>query len=160
MKKVAGAAAIAAVAGIAYKVYESHESGKQEKSGLRLHIEVLEGKDFLAKDHHLFKKDTSDPYIVFKQGHLAIKTTTKSHTTNPVWNETLEMGILNHDTLEIEIFDKDIVSDDALSHAKIDLHEVTDKPQGFDMKLHGEAGLFHSNHGHLFLRLWTTGTKD
>jgi len=80
-------------------------------------------------------------------------------TVNPNWNETLELGILNLEHLHIDVFDKNILSDDSLGNAKIDLKELTDSPQGFDVKLHGEAGIFHSNHGHIFMKLWITGHK-
>eukprot|EP01101_Sappina_pedata_P006123 TRINITY_DN2966_c0_g1_i1.p2 TRINITY_DN2966_c0_g1~~TRINITY_DN2966_c0_g1_i1.p2 ORF type:complete len:156 (+),score=87.71 TRINITY_DN2966_c0_g1_i1:215-682(+) len=142
-------------AGILYKIYDHHQDSKQEDSKTRLHIELISGKDLLAKDSHLFKANTSDPYVVFKQDRLAINSKTVKKTVNPVFDDKLEIGVVDKkEKLEIEVFDHDLGGDDAMGSAKVDLSGVTTTPKLFEIKLSGDAGLFHRNHGILTMKLW------
>jgi Ca2+-dependent lipid-binding protein len=149
-----------ALAGVAYALYEHHETSKQEKSGEVLHIKLLSGHDLLSKDRHLLSKNTSDPYVKFKQGHFGVHSTTISKNLNPVWNEEFHIPVLDrHQDLEIEVFDKDLLHDDKMGHAKVNLSSIGQTPEDHDIKLHGDAGLLHLNHGHLKLQLWFSAKK-
>jgi len=156
--KVATGVGALAAAGVAYKLYEHHETSKQEKSHMRLHIHLLRGTDLLAKDHHLFSHKSSDPYVKFKQGHLGIHSDTVKKNLNPEWNQTFDLGILDKNgKLHVEVYDKDLGGDDSMGHGEVDLKNLTDQPQDVEVKLHGDAGLLHKNHGVVHLRLSITG---
>jgi len=151
------AAAVVAAAGTAFVVHQHHEASKQQHSHIKLHIKLISAEHLIAKDSHLFSHATSDPYIVFKQGHIAIKSTVKHKNLNPEWDETFELGILDlKEKLHVHVFDKNLVSDSHLGHAEVNLSHLTSNPEDTELKLHGDAGLLHSNHGKLNLKLWVT----
>jgi hypothetical protein len=147
---VAGVAA-AGVAAYAYHQFEKQK--KQNSSQTKLHVRLISGEHLLAKD----SGGTSDPYVVFKQDHVTVKSKVIPKTLNPVWNENLEIGISDlHKELEIEVWDKDLFSDDAMGHASIPIAALSSTPQEVVLKLKGDAGLFSRNHGKLKLLLWIT----
>jgi len=149
---VAGLVGAVAVAGTGAYMYHQHEEQKkQNESRTRLHINLISAHELLAKDFG----GTSDPYIVFKQGHCHVKSSTIKKNLNPVYNQRLEMGILDRKAeLLVEAFDADIVRDDSLGKSSYTLHTLTEYPQEVVLKLHGEGGLFHRNHGYIKVQLW------
>ena len=94
---------------------------RQNASPLRLHCRIISGERLLAMDHG----KTSDPYVVIKVGHVSIKSTSKAKTLSPVWNEDYDLGVEQlNGSIKIELFDKDLVSDDSLGTAEVDLSSV------------------------------------
>ncbi|CAH3120834.1 unnamed protein product [Porites lobata] len=79
-----------------------------------LRIEVLEAKDLVKKDIGVFKKGSSDPYVILRVGAKTFKTKTKDSTLNPVWNEVFEAFVDNShgQKIKIAVFDEDKASDD------------------------------------------------
>ncbi|XP_015764424.1 PREDICTED: extended synaptotagmin-2-A-like [Acropora digitifera] len=79
-----------------------------------LRIEVLEAKDLIKKDIGVFKKGSSDPYVVLRVGAKTFRTKTKDSTLNPVWNEVFEAFVDNShgQKIKISLFDEDKASDD------------------------------------------------
>ncbi|XP_074624645.1 extended synaptotagmin-2-like isoform X1 [Acropora palmata] len=79
-----------------------------------LRIEVLEAKDLIKKDIGVFKKGSSDPYVVLRVGAKTFRTKTKDSTLNPVWNEVFEAFVDNShgQKIKISVFDEDKASDD------------------------------------------------
>ena len=74
------------------------------------------------------KTGTSDPYVVLTQNNMAVKTKPVPKTLNPAWNEYLEMGIYEKDLitgeLQIQVFDKDLLTDDSIGSAKLLLSQI------------------------------------
>ncbi|KAK9741215.1 hypothetical protein RND81_03G089400 [Saponaria officinalis] len=68
--------------------------------------------------------DSSDPYIILCLGTQKVKTRTVYDTVNPVWNEELTLCVLKgkeHETLQVNVYDNDILFDDRLGDAEVDL---------------------------------------
>jgi len=158
-KAEAGILKWAAAAGVVYEIYEHHETEKQKNSLTRLHIRLLSGNNLLAKDHHLFSAKSSDPYVIFNQGHLAIRSDYIKRSLDPVWeNQEFNIGVLDTSKdLYIEVHDHSLLGKgDSLGHAYVPLSDIGHEPQQVIVNLKGSSGLFHSNHGTLTLQLWIT----
>jgi len=124
---------------------------------IQLHIHLKSAHDLLAKDHHFLSKNTSDPYVVIKQGHLAVKSEIVKKELNPVWNQKFDMGILDKgEDLELEVFDHDTGGDDGMGKAKVPLGNLTSTPEEIEVQLKGDAGMLHRNHGKIILILSMT----
>jgi len=145
-------AGIAVVGAGAYALYQHEEEKKQNESPKRLNILLISGENLLSKDFN----GKSDPYVIFKQGHCKVKSKVIKKTLNPTWNEKLEIGISDlSKELEIEVFDKDIITrDDRMGKASFSLSNTTDLPQEVTLKLKGDAGIFSRNHGTLKVKFW------
>jgi len=78
--------------------------GKQKK---HLHIDVIDGKNLRKSD----TASASDPYVSMKvKGlHRPRKTTVKKNTSNPRWNEGINLHVQGpSDILKVKVYDKDI----------------------------------------------------
>jgi len=149
MAVVVGALAVGAV----YELYEHHQSKEQRESKQKLKIHLISGHELPGKDGLPLSHKTSDPYVIFKQGHLGVKSSYKEKTTDPYWDEKFELGILDFkEPLKIEVYDKDILHDDPLGSAKIELNDIPTQEKEFELKLHHHAGVLHRNHGKLKLK--------
>ena len=110
---------------------------------LKISATILQGSGLVAKDRNLFgKKTSSDPYVqVCLQGGgkpqsktvLVGKTSVKSKTLEPVWNEKVRGTVFPWDmtagptVLLLRIFDSDLLSsDDAMGDVKIPLFSSND----------------------------------
>ncbi|XP_078376188.1 extended synaptotagmin-2-like isoform X2 [Oculina patagonica] len=92
-----------------------------------LRIEVLEAKDLVKKDIGVFKKGSSDPYVILRVGAKTFRTQTKDSTLNPVWNEVFESFVDNAhgQKIKIGVFDEDKASDDeALGTVEADIATI------------------------------------
>eukprot|EP00798_Chlamydomonas_sp_ICE-L_P002834 gene2834-4940_t len=86
-----------------------------------LRVTIEYAKDL--KDGDMFGK--ADPYAVLKCGNQKFRTKTmKRAGTSPVWNETFACQIINENSIEIEVWDEDLISDDHLGTATIMLANV------------------------------------
>jgi len=134
------------------------ELSKQKNSKTKLHIKLISGHNLLAKTRSLFEAKTSDPFVVFKQGFLSVKSATIKNNLNPVWNKefTIQIGDLSKDLL-IEVNDEHIVGSSSLGTATVPLNTVGHEPADYEVKLKGSTGLFGGeNEGRLKLMLWIT----
>jgi len=134
-----GVAAVGLVAAGAYAYHEHEEEKKQNASLTHLNILLISGHELLAKDFG----GTSDPYVVFKQGHCSVKSKVINKNLNPIWNEQLKLAILDvHKELHIIAYDKDFANDDCLGKTVYSLATLTPNPQEVILKLKGDGGLF------------------
>lgn len=93
-----------------------------------LEIQILEAIDLVAHDKNLFKKDSSDPYVICKIGSFNFQTECAEKTLKPKWKNAKCMTFI--DTLVgremcLEVFDKDTLRDDSLGHAEILMPKLT-----------------------------------
>lgn len=91
---------------------------------MELNIKLVEAKD-------VPKMDTigkSDPYIILKlsQSNQQWKTKYKKDTDCPVWNEEFTLPITNKmdEILTVEMWDKDLAKDDAISTLQIQVNKI------------------------------------
>ena len=105
----------------------SGSSAEASKTGTEcsVSVRVLRANNLVAAD-----KDTSDPYVVVHAaskwwGGKQVKTSVKKGTVNPVWNETLELGVVDAAApLSVEVWDHDKLSmNDSLGSAEIKLDQ-------------------------------------
>mmetsp|Transcript_21387 Transcript_21387/g.35394 ORF Transcript_21387/g.35394 Transcript_21387/m.35394 type:complete len:597 (-) Transcript_21387:73-1863(-) len=68
---------------------------RPELAGLTITVEVLKGRDLIAKDRNVFgKRTTSDPYVKVQVGRQSVgKTKVVSKTLSPVWNQSFQYKI-------------------------------------------------------------------
>merc|ERR1712137_1012044 len=158
---LAGVAAVGATAiGVGgYKIYQSQQGAEQDKSPLKLRIRVVSGHNLIAAD----SGGTSDPYVVITEGHVSVKTDPMPKTVNPVWNQDLEMGVVEASVhsgkeLKLEVFDKDMLSDDNLGRATIPLNAIPlGNPQEFNIPLTGGCKKDNQGSLKLFMHFARTG---
>lgn len=91
---------------------------------------------FLVHARNLVIADetTSDPYVIFKvPGGKKVESLVKKETLNPSWktiyNIDVSMPKNNLAPLRVEIFDDDLVGDDYMGFAEVDLKSCFDNPQ-------------------------------
>jgi Ca2+-dependent lipid-binding protein len=94
-------------------------------AGLVIEVEIIQGKDLVAKDRNVLgKRSTSDPYIKVFGGKTPLgRTQTVMKTLNPVWNEKFELILGADDAnyilkmegqvqMEFRLFDEDKRTED------------------------------------------------
>ncbi|XP_019457985.1 PREDICTED: extended synaptotagmin-1-like isoform X2 [Lupinus angustifolius] len=97
-------------------------SNLQLKTGRKLIITVVEGKDLATKD----KSGKFDPYFKLQYGK-AIQKTRTAHTPIPVWNQTFEFDeIGDGEYLKVKGFSEDIFGDENIGSAHVNLEGLTD----------------------------------
>ncbi|CAL0322228.1 unnamed protein product [Lupinus luteus] len=97
-------------------------SNLQLKTGRKLIITVVEGRDLATKD----KSGKFDPYVKLQYGK-AIQKTGTAHTPNPVWNQTFEFDeIGDGEYLKVKGFSEDIFGDENIGSAHVNLEGLTD----------------------------------
>ncbi|KAJ1379535.1 Synaptotagmin-like mitochondrial-lipid-binding domain [Sesbania bispinosa] len=97
-------------------------SNLQLRTGRKLNITVVEGKDLAAKD----KAGKFDPYIKLQYGKVVQKTRT-SHTPNPVWNQTFEFDeIGGGEYLKVKGFSEEIFGDENIGSAQVNLEGLAE----------------------------------
>ncbi|CAG8440958.1 1031_t:CDS:2 [Diversispora eburnea] len=114
-----------------------------------LKVIVVRGKKL--KDEDAIGK--SDPYCeLWIKKDYKQRTSTKKGTCDPEWNETFTFNVDGDHHLYLRVLDDDIVSDDKIGEAKVDLNEVYKaKYISTDVKLPALLGL--TNHGFVQLIL-------
>jgi Ca2+-dependent lipid-binding protein len=85
-----------------------------------------------------------------------VQTKVIDNNLNPVWNETLELGVLAENLthhIEIEVWDEDPASNDSLGKCFLNFDQVPhDTPKRFDLALNTQ--------GSIQVEAWTTGTHE
>uniref|UniRef100_A0A1D1XZC8 Synaptotagmin-9 n=1 Tax=Anthurium amnicola TaxID=1678845 RepID=A0A1D1XZC8_9ARAE len=111
-----------------------------------LKVTVVEAKGL--KDEDVIGK--SDPYIeLWLDKNYKQKTTTKSNTVNPKYNETFTFHADGHKHLHIKVMDKDLVSDDEIGEGKVSLSDIKGGYLETWVKLPAMLGL--RSHGEVLL---------
>lgn len=107
----------------------------------------------IAEGRRLKDKDTvgqSDPFVeIYTHKKYKQRTTTKSNTSDPVWNERFTLNITpQDDTIYFDVYDADVGDKDAIGNGKVKLKNVFDDGK-FDewVKLPAHLGL--SVHGEI-----------
>lgn len=91
-----------------------------------VHVTLLTAEGLTIKD--LF---SSDPYFSLRVGLQTHKSTVKERTLKPVYNENFQFSWDGKDALELECWDKDLLDDDHMGLATVDMR--------FLLKSEGEA---------------------
>ncbi|CAL5186560.1 unnamed protein product [Lathyrus oleraceus] len=98
-------------------------SNLQLKTGKKLNITVVEGRDLAAAKE---KSGKFDPYIKVQYGKVIQKTKT-SHTPNPVWNQTIEFDeISGGEYLKLKVFTEELFGDENIGSAQVNLEGLVD----------------------------------
>ncbi|KAF3037208.1 hypothetical protein E8E12_003859 [Didymella heteroderae] len=92
------------------------------KPGLVLRANVIKGRNLAAKD----RNGTSDPYLVVSLGDAKQATPTINKTLNPEWNTTLEMPVVDEQSLLLEAtcWDKDRFGKDYMGEFDVIVEDV------------------------------------
>ncbi|XP_027359435.1 synaptotagmin-5 isoform X2 [Abrus precatorius] len=97
-------------------------SNLQLRTGRKLNVTVVEGKDLAAKE----KSGKFDTYIKLQYGKVVQKTRT-AHTPNPSWNQTFEFDeIGGGEYLRIKGFTEEIFGDENIGSAHVNLEGLVD----------------------------------
>eukprot|EP01089_Gocevia_fonbrunei_P011820 TRINITY_DN2610_c0_g1_i4.p1 TRINITY_DN2610_c0_g1~~TRINITY_DN2610_c0_g1_i4.p1 ORF type:complete len:119 (+),score=28.89 TRINITY_DN2610_c0_g1_i4:213-569(+) len=84
-----------------------------------LKVTVHKGEKLIGKDDG---GKSSDPYVRMTVGKKKFETTEKKKTLNPVWDESFTFaGVTPGTKLDIDIFDRDFMVDDAMGGFLVDL---------------------------------------
>ncbi|XP_058088703.1 uncharacterized protein LOC131235526 isoform X2 [Magnolia sinica] len=95
----------------------------QSRTGRKLKITVLEGRDLLAKD----RSGKNDPYVKLQYGKSLHRTRTISHALNLVWNEKFEFDeIGGGEYLKIKCYSVDYFGDDNIGCARVNLEGLVE----------------------------------
>ncbi|KAF1944024.1 phosphatidylserine decarboxylase proenzyme [Clathrospora elynae] len=94
---------------------------EQLKAGLVLRANVIKGRNLAAKD----RSGTSDPYLVLTLGDAKEATPAINKTLNPEWNQTLELPIVDEQSLLLEVccWDKDRFGKDYMGEFDVILED-------------------------------------
>ncbi|XP_054816971.1 synaptotagmin-5-like [Prosopis cineraria] len=98
-------------------------SNLQVRTGRKLSITVVEGKDFAAKD----KSGKFDSYVKLQYGKVVHRTRT-ALTSNPVWNHTFEFDeIGDGEYLKLKCFNEDTFGDENIGSATVNLEGLVER---------------------------------
>ncbi|KAI9499619.1 C2 domain-containing protein [Zychaea mexicana] len=118
-----------------------------------LTVELYEAKELKGED--LFGQN--DPYVeLWLDDDYKQRSTEVSGSDNPVWNQTFDFKIEegSHDKkLHLKVLDKDLLSDDKIGDAKVDLREVVEDGQVFNDWVELPAKLGLTSHGQVHLKI-------
>ncbi|XP_041835986.1 extended synaptotagmin-1 isoform X1 [Melanotaenia boesemani] len=93
-----------------------------------LRIILLEAQSLVAKDNKMggMVKGKSDPYAKISIGKVLLKSNVIKANLNPVWNEMYEvvMRPQSGQEVQVELFDKDMDTDDFLGRFKISVSDI------------------------------------
>ncbi|XP_071233419.1 extended synaptotagmin-1-like isoform X3 [Salvelinus alpinus] len=93
-----------------------------------MRIHLLEAKDLVAMDKLMggLKKGKSDPYVKINIGGVKFKSHVIKENLNPTWNEMYETVLTPQarEEIQVELYDKDMDSDDFLGRFMIRLSDV------------------------------------
>ncbi|GFO03794.1 extended synaptotagmin-1, partial [Plakobranchus ocellatus] len=88
-----------------------------------IELTILQGKDLVAMDRNGY----SDPFcVVSVKGKKVLTTAVKKKTLFPKWNETVttEMSLADAPDVKIDVFDKDMISNDFMGTVKLSLDQL------------------------------------
>ncbi|XP_010265120.1 PREDICTED: synaptotagmin-5 [Nelumbo nucifera] len=101
-----------------FSTQQSLSSSIESRTGRKLNITVVEGKDFVGKD----KFGKCDPYVKLQYGKALHKTRTIQHSMNPIWNQKFEFDeIGGGEYLKIKCYSEDTFGDDNIGSARVNL---------------------------------------
>ncbi|XP_022874017.1 uncharacterized protein LOC111392852 isoform X3 [Olea europaea var. sylvestris] len=88
------------------------------KTGRKICVTVVEGKDLIVKD----KIGKSGPYVKLYYGKASKRTKTVSYTSNPVWNRKFEFDeIGGGEYLKIKCHQEETFGDESVGSARVNL---------------------------------------
>ncbi|CAI9755382.1 unnamed protein product [Fraxinus pennsylvanica] len=88
------------------------------KTGRKICLTVVEGKDLIVKD----KTGKSGPYVKLYYGKASKRTKTVSYTSNPVWNQKFEFDeIGGGEYLKIKCYQEETLGDESIGSARVNL---------------------------------------
>jgi Ca2+-dependent lipid-binding protein len=139
----------------------THTAEDQQKAITKLKIDLDRGENLIAADNSgvlgTGKPETSDPYVILKQGHIEKKSNHIPKNLNPTWNEHFEILVIDGgEKLKLHVKDSDIAGDDDLGEAEIDLKDVPvfpAAPKEYVAALKGKT----ENSGKIHLKLQLEG---
>ncbi|XP_030521547.1 synaptotagmin-5 isoform X2 [Rhodamnia argentea] len=92
------------------------------KTGRKLNITVVEGKDLISKD----RNGKCEPYVKLQYGKVLQKART-ARTCNPVWNQKFDFDEIRGDEcLKIKCYSEDMFSDNNLGSARVNLEGLAE----------------------------------
>lgn len=98
-------------------------SSIQPKTGRKLIITVMEGRDLVGRD----KFGKSDSYIKLQYGKALVRTRTVLRESNPAWNQKFEFDeIGGGEYLKIRCYRQDMFSDDSIGSARVNLEGLVE----------------------------------
>lgn len=98
-------------------------SSFQATTGRTIQVVVEEARNLVAKD----RSENSDPYILLQYGKTVRRTKTLPRSLNPSWNQTFEFAeISGGEYLKLKCYDADLVIDDTLGSARVNLEGLKD----------------------------------
>jgi len=110
----------------------------------------------VVRCRRLSKKDAfskSDPYVVLMHNNTRFKTTYIKNTQNPVFNQDFEFrGVLEHDEIVINVFDKDTFGkDEFLGEVRVNKNDFVNNAESW-YPLQSRQGRYDRVHGDILLR--------
>ncbi|KAF5733988.1 hypothetical protein HS088_TW16G00429 [Tripterygium wilfordii] len=92
------------------------------RTGRKINVSVVEGKEFLVKD----KSGKCGTYTKLQYGKAFMKTRT-AHTPNPIWNQKFEFDeIGGGEYLKIKCYTEDLFGDEHIGSARVNLEGLAD----------------------------------
>ncbi|KAH7856594.1 hypothetical protein Vadar_003301 [Vaccinium darrowii] len=93
------------------------------RTGRRICITVVEGKDLVVKD----KFGKSDPYVKLQYGKALQRTSAVQHTSNPSWNQKFEFDeIGGGEYLKIKCYSEETLADENIGSARVNLEGLVE----------------------------------
>ncbi|XVF50585.1 hypothetical protein PTKIN_Ptkin04bG0113300 [Pterospermum kingtungense] len=100
----------------------SGSSNFLSKTGRKINVTVVEGKDLVSKD----KCGKCNPYVKLQYGKVLQKTKT-AHSSNPCWNQKFEFDeIGGGEYLKIKCYSEEVFGDDSIGSARISLEGLVE----------------------------------
>lgn len=103
------------------KVRRLQRQGSLVNNFLKIHVRILEGRNLVAKDFNMFRRDwtSSDPYVILRFGQNQMGKTSVVHKSlNPKWLDAnfrvtvIPRSIELYQSVECTLFDHDKMSKD------------------------------------------------
>ncbi|KAL0312737.1 UNVERIFIED_CONTAM: Multiple C2 and transmembrane domain-containing protein 1 [Sesamum radiatum] len=93
------------------------------RTGRRICITVVEGKDLVVKD----KIGKSDPYVKLQYGKVIQRTKAVPHSPNPTWNQKFEFDeIGGGEYLKVKCYTEETFSDESIGSARVNLEGLVE----------------------------------
>lgn len=101
----------------------SGSSNFSPRTGRKICITVVEGKDLLVKD----KIGKSDPYVKLQYGKAVQRTKPAPHSSNPTWNQKFEFDeIGGGEYLKIKCLTEETLGDESIGSARVNLEGLVE----------------------------------
>ncbi|KAL8552654.1 hypothetical protein ACS0TY_001369 [Phlomoides rotata] len=92
------------------------------RTGRKICITVVEGKDLLVKD----KIGKSDPYVKLHYGKAVQRTKPAPHSPNPAWNQKFEFDEISGEYLKIKCYTEETLGDESIGSARVNLEGLAE----------------------------------